>query len=793
MTDETSPGGQQIPSTVGRYQVTDTLGFGAMGAVYKAFDPLIKRTLAIKTIRLDIPRQSPQHAAFIERFYREARISGTLSHPNIVTLFDIGEEGGLPFLAMEYVDGCTVGSMIEAGTRLKPEKVIGLVSQVAAALDYAHSRGVVHRDIKPSNLIVYEDDKVKVTDFGIAKLADSEITHAGVLLGTPSYMSPEQAMGETLDGRSDIFSLGVCAFEMLSGQQPFPGSNVTAILYKLVHVDPIEPDTLEMNGLVPQKWREVFRKVLAKRPADRYQTAGAFVQDLEYCLGSWFTGLLDATVQMGPSDETKVVPGDDAATVVFRPESQDAGPATVKLPGAAEDSSTIRLKVGGARAETPRAPEPGGADDSATIRFKTGVAEADAPHAPGPGAPDDSSTVVLKSPLETPGGEETATVTLTPLPADAAAALAAAGAVPASDAVAAATPPQARSAEPPPVTEQQVGFPTIPSVTPGKPVPQAPARPRRPTLALLVAGGALALVVIGALTGWLLWSFLRGPATTSPEASLAPTATTPSAEPTPVSVATFGLLLVESDPGGARVRVNGEARGETPLEIRDLPFGSYDVRIEQRGFESQSQEVSLDAENPEAHVSARLRRRAAPATGSAAIVSKPPGATVIVDGRSSGRTPLGGVALAPGSHRLALTLEGYERWSGVVDVVAGQRTRVDVNLEPKAPPTPPPPDPNRIYALEEVDTKPRRRSGALPSYPERGAPRLKSGQRVSVLVRFVVTEKGEVRDVEVVESAGAVLDEAVTAAVREWEYEPATKQGTRVKCRTLHRQTFLGG
>ena len=197
----------------------------------------------------------------------------------------------MPFLAMEFVDGKTIAALLEEGTRFKPEKVIGLVSQVAAALDYAHSRGVIHRDIKPSNLILHEEDKVKVTDFGIAKLADAEITHAGALLGTPSYMSPEQAMGEKLDGRSDIFSLGVVAFEMLSGEQPFPGANVTSILYKLVHVDPIEPADLEMNGLVPQKWHEVFHKVLAKKPESRYQTASAFVQDLEYCLGSWFTGL----------------------------------------------------------------------------------------------------------------------------------------------------------------------------------------------------------------------------------------------------------------------------------------------------------------------------------------------------------------------------------------------------------------------------------------------------------------------------------------------------------------------
>src|SRR5688572_25363172 len=174
--DETPHAGEHMPGVIGRYQVQESIGYGAMGAVYKAFDPLIKRTLAIKTIRLDIPRQSPQYKNFIERFYHEARISGTLSHPNIVTLFDIGEEGGLPYLAMEFVEGETIASILDRGIKFKPENVIALVSQIGSAIDYAHGKGVIHRDIKPSNLILYDGDKVKVTDFGIAKLADAEMT-----------------------------------------------------------------------------------------------------------------------------------------------------------------------------------------------------------------------------------------------------------------------------------------------------------------------------------------------------------------------------------------------------------------------------------------------------------------------------------------------------------------------------------------------------------------------------------------------------------------------------------------
>jgi len=360
----------EMPQNIGRYQVLESVGFGAMGAVYKAFDPLIKRTLAIKTIRLDIPRQSPQYKSFIDRFYHEARISGTLSHPNIVTLFDIGEESGLPYLAMEFVEGETILNMLEKGQRFKPEKVIGLVSQIASAVDYAHSKGVIHRDIKPSNLILYEGEKVKVTDFGIAKLIDAEMTQSGTLLGTPSYMSPEQAMGEKLDGRSDIFSLGVCAFEMLSGEQPFPGTNVTSILYKLVHVDPIEPTDLEMNGLVPQKWHEVFSRVLAKKPDDRYQTATEFVQDLEYCLGSWFGAVPDMT--LSESAESTLAGKVAAAAANAPPEARKTGPRAAPAPSAPPDEEPIEVTVSmPAPGFEDRRPKAAAQDDALPTVFMT--------------------------------------------------------------------------------------------------------------------------------------------------------------------------------------------------------------------------------------------------------------------------------------------------------------------------------------------------------------------------------------------------------------------------------------
>src|SRR5262245_48572423 len=503
MSDVRKPATEQVPTSIGRYQITGNLGFGAMGAVYKSFVPLTKRPLAIKTCRLDIPRTSPQYRSFIDRFQHEAQISGTLSHPGIVTLFDLGEENGDPFFAMEFVDGKTIADVIAEGTRFKPEKVIGLVSQIASALDYAHSRGVVHRDVKPANLILYDDDKVKVTDFGIAKLQDADITHSGALLGTPSYMSPEQAMGEKLDGRSDIFSLGVVAFEMLSGQQPFPGPNVTSILYKLVHTDPVEPPGLELLGLVPQKWREVFQKVLAKKPENRYQTASSFVQDLEYCLGSWFTGLGDEeTVSITPLPDARV---DDTVTIL---------PADAKPGGTTEDIETVLI---------PRVPAPAST-----------VAPPPLPAAAGASAlaRDAQEETMVLAPGDIEAFAPTPTVTLAPTTT-----LEPETVILSTEATA-IIPPAATQTLPGPGPEAR---PTV--------APAAPARPRppRPSIPLpLALGGAALLLVLLALGSWALRPRQADSAATTPAS--VPPVTEPArpVAPSEAPVAATGSLHVTS-------------------------------------------------------------------------------------------------------------------------------------------------------------------------------------------------------------------------------------------------------
>lgn len=266
-----------MPQKFGRYEVVNTLGQGAMGVVYKAYDPHIDRMVALKVLRAD--RVTSE--AFVERFVREARAIGRLSHPNIVNVFDVGEDQGTIYIAMEFVEGRPLSDLIREG-RLSYEKILDLALQIAEALAYAHKKGIIHRDIKPSNILVSAEGKVKLTDFGIARIEDPSVTHhtqAGEILGTPAYMSPEQVMGRTPDGRSDIFSFGVVLYEMTTGQRPFSGNNLAAIFQSIIQHRPAEPNKL--NPEVPEDLSSLIMKCLEKDPGDRFQDAEELVEALK--------------------------------------------------------------------------------------------------------------------------------------------------------------------------------------------------------------------------------------------------------------------------------------------------------------------------------------------------------------------------------------------------------------------------------------------------------------------------------------------------------------------------------
>jgi serine/threonine-protein kinase len=260
----------EIRPTVGRYEITRQIGQGAMGIVYEATDPKINRRVAIKTIRFSDEFEETKVQEVKNRFFREAEIAGRLSHPSIVAIYDVGEDYDLTYLAMEYLEGKDLRPYCTKG-RLKPLRtVLFIISEVAFALDHAHNKGVIHRDIKPGNIMLLKSGKVKVTDFGIAKAVSSTSTKSGVVLGTPNYMSPEQINGGEIDGRSDLFSLGVVMYEMLSGELPFYGRNITNLLYQITQERhaPIK----EKNPKVPKVCEQIINKALEKDPDTRFQS-----------------------------------------------------------------------------------------------------------------------------------------------------------------------------------------------------------------------------------------------------------------------------------------------------------------------------------------------------------------------------------------------------------------------------------------------------------------------------------------------------------------------------------------
>ncbi|MBN1106954.1 MAG: serine/threonine protein kinase, partial [Deltaproteobacteria bacterium] len=267
---ETPAGESRI--SVGRYQIIQELGKGSMGLVYKALDPKINRLLAIKTIRFSDEFDEDVIHEIKNRFFREAEIAGRLSHPSIVIIYDVGEDRELTYMAMEFLEGDDLEKFITKKTLLPLRKALEVVASVADALDYAHRQGVIHRDIKPANIMLLRSGGVKVTDFGIAKAISSSRTKTGVILGTPNYMSPEQIMGQKIDSRSDIFSLGVLFYQLLTGELPFHGDNLSSLLYQITQVKPAP--IRNHDPRIPRACEQIIEKALTKNPEGRFRNAG---------------------------------------------------------------------------------------------------------------------------------------------------------------------------------------------------------------------------------------------------------------------------------------------------------------------------------------------------------------------------------------------------------------------------------------------------------------------------------------------------------------------------------------
>ena len=359
----------KMPEKLGRYEIVRELGKGAMGVVYEGKDPNIGRRVAIKTARREVVEASGMADEMMERFLREAQAAGALNHPNIITIYDAAEEEGIAYIAMEYLEGGDLGDIIDAKKKLGMEEIVEIGANICEALDVAHAHGVVHRDIKPANILMPTDKPLKVADFGIAHVSDSNLTQDGALIGTPHYMSPEQFMGQKLDGRSDLFSVGNILYELTTGEKPFAGEALSTVMHKVIKTDPVNP--VELNVSVPDALAQVIMKALSKRPAQRYKTGNEMAAALrESTKENPNPAMLDpgtaiamgATVAGAPPPSAGPGP---AATLPGGPPSEDL---VSTLPGNRTGSQETTIADTGPGATVAGAGAgPGGAPPSATM------------------------------------------------------------------------------------------------------------------------------------------------------------------------------------------------------------------------------------------------------------------------------------------------------------------------------------------------------------------------------------------------------------------------------------------
>lgn len=277
---------------IGKYKIIGELGKGAMGIVYKAIDPDINREVAIKLIRFDMISEDSEKEDAARRFIREAQSAGNLEHPNIITIYEVGREDNQTFIVMQYVDGESLKQVISTGKKFPPFEAVDLMVCLCDALDFAHQNKIIHRDIKPGNILLDKQGRPYLVDFGVARMEMSTMTQSGTIVGTPSYMSPEQIQGIKVDARADIFSLGVIIYEMLTGKRPFEGDHITTIVYKIMNEEPT--NIREMKRDLPEGFEDIIKKALAKDPNQRYQNCKELAKDLKN-VGEWS----DRTISSG--------------------------------------------------------------------------------------------------------------------------------------------------------------------------------------------------------------------------------------------------------------------------------------------------------------------------------------------------------------------------------------------------------------------------------------------------------------------------------------------------------------
>jgi predicted Ser/Thr protein kinase len=671
------------PQTIGRYRVLGELGKGAMGVVYKAQDPTIGRVVALKTMRVDV--HGIEAEEMLARFRNEARAAGVLNHPNIVTVFDAGEETGHFYMALECIEGETLQQKIQQRRVLPPEMAVEMARQVCAGLDYAHAHGIIHRDIKPANIMITPDGTAKIMDFGIAKGTGSGITTTGQVMGTPNYMSPEQVKGRPLDGRSDLFSLGVVLYESVTGEKPFGGDNVTTIIYKILHETPAAPRDLDIT--IHPGLSAIVLKALAKDPMARYQRGAEMARDLLF-----YRDLGSETPTSGRVAVTSPAPP-AAPAPRFEGMDTDAGtptPPSIKRvpPAAATAPPAVATAPPAAEAAPPKgAPAPPAAatrgNRSLLVAFAVLVSLAVALGAVAAvryfrAAPPASPPAATEgAPAETPASGSAAPPTTQTTEQPPAAA-------PTDAPAPAAAKPEA---EPAAAAPAKAGSVRLTSTPPGAAV-QLDGRSEPAWITPVTIGDLKPGVhtVILSRDGYLPQSHVVRIAA-GRKANLA------------LSLGRGGgTLALKSSPPGAKILVDGKDSGKrTPAELRVDP-GLHTIALRLDGYKEATTTTKLGAGDT-FHFAPELEKApsageviASPfkrlfgggipeGKGQVEVKSKPKGALIFINGKQYDRPTPEKIDLDPGSYTLRVQMDGYQPFETRVQIEKGKSAKVDARLK----------------------------------------------------------------------------------------------------------------
>jgi len=661
----------------GRYQIVGELGRGSMGIVYRGFDPMIRRTVAIKTM---LPEGlSPQEfQEYKTRFQREAMAAGILAHPNIITVYDFGEDNGVLYLAMEFLQGTSLEKMVQEQGVLPMETILPIYEQICSALDHAHRNKVVHRDIKPANIMILENGLVKVTDFGIAKMMAMGMTQAGQILGTPNYMSPEQVKGRQIDGRSDIFSLGVILYELVTGEKPFGGQNITTVIYKIINENPIPPR--ELDATIPVGMSYVISKALAKNPDERYQTCHELAQDLKNYRNLSGAVMGQGTVMMTTAPAVAVpvpIPPPPAPFRQAEPPQAPPPPAPFRQ---AEPPQPSLIE--------PPAPAAPLIVEETPIASSLNVPVAPPPKPRAQSVPQiawvmGALLVVaimggITFYLLRPHGKPAAQV-VTPPPAPV------------------ATPVQNQQTQvPPPV---QTTVPATPVNTPVTTPPTTSANPKINNAGHPVEAKVGQLMVTANVDGAAITVDGRSnPAWVTPFTipDLGPgthnvSITKDGYDNYQQSVTVEGgqVAKVEANlsspkaefdiatkPPGLEILIDGKSYGLSPVSAI-LDPGIHTYTVKRPGAEPYEKSVKLQAGSL---VSKTVTLAAAEATGIVELRSTPAGATVTADGAPAGGQTPTSFRLGVGTHMLVIALSGYQSSQRQVTVTENETTTINVDL-----------------------------------------------------------------------------------------------------------------